>query len=172
MLQWWPPHVKVPCARQGGGGPRRLGPGLCWEGWDWTVRCNASWVMVTWDPPPVDRMTDRYENITFDIPLAGGKYMCNRKHVQDSPVAHSGGEHGGHASPSPPTMLQQKYGKKEVASRSSLVDFTFFTTNTHLPHLSVWIYYCRLSILFSKMPPEKMYENSLVDSKSRSNVMQ
>ena len=32
------------------------------------VRSNASWVMVTWGTPslpPVDRQTDRTENITF-----------------------------------------------------------------------------------------------------------
>ena len=41
-------------------GPR-LGQGLC------TVRSNASCVMVTWEPrlPPVNRQTDKTENITF-----------------------------------------------------------------------------------------------------------
>ena len=30
-----------------------------------TLRFNPSWVMVTWGPPPLNRMTDTCENITF-----------------------------------------------------------------------------------------------------------
>ena len=48
-------------AHVGGWGEEAEGGGPC------TMRCNVSWVMITWNPPAIvpNRMTDITESITF-----------------------------------------------------------------------------------------------------------
>ena len=60
----WPPDVT-----NRGLGPRlgewflyRGGKGLG-LGYTFMVRSNASWIMVTWDPHPVDRQSDRHARL-------------------------------------------------------------------------------------------------------------
>ena len=77
-LQWWPPDVtstgeagKFPCLMSGGGGG---GAGL---GGDCTVRSSVSWIIVTWDSPPLWTHTRVFCVCAQTITSGGSKGVPN-----------------------------------------------------------------------------------------------
>ena len=87
---------------QGDGARSRGVPGLMSRGGGCTVRFNALWVMVTWDPLWTDRHRHMWKYYLPTTSLAGGKYSfwCKKKwstrmHSSRMHTIHCSGHLGG-----------------------------------------------------------------------------